>query len=592
MDKDKTKIWDQWQNCCAYQNAMGFTTDFPRFEDFKEGKQWPQPTERTKNMPRPVFNVVDMFIRNKAAAVLNQPITINYTPAEVSMDDYQRELASQGAKDFTDYAKQLWEDIDQDGLNEDMIEDAATLGTGILHYYFDNSITGGMDTPYVGEIRGESIDPLNLGVSDPQCRDIQKQRYIIIAQRRPVEEVRELAKREGVSKELIERIVSDNNTSAEGYSAAQNEVRGEDKLTLLTKYYRKDGAVYFAKATECVEIIKERCLTPKNDSGFFIKLYPIELMPWYKRKKCIFGIGECQTVIPGQRAINFLKAMELLSVQQTGWPKILARPNALQGQAITNEPGEVITDYSGQPGAGITYMNPPSMTAAATNLAATIFDLMRTTSGVSEVSTGEPIGGNIAASAIIALQNQARTPIQKTQKRFWKSVKNIGAIWAELIKAYYFSERSITVEDFPADDNNAALTEKITNKEPQSRQFTGTAYAGIDFKLKIDVGASSEYGEVLAQSTLDNMLARGDINIDEYVVLAPHNVVPFKEEFKRIREKNGAAAQELLNRALQEQQAAMMSGVPMPDGSGNPPIINPAGAEGTPLPAVPEAPGI
>lgn len=603
---ENTKIWDQWQACSAYRNAMGFTSDFPMYEDFKEGKQWPAATERTKNLPRPVFNIVDMFIRTKTAAVINQPITINYTPAEVSSDAYNKELADQGAKDFTDYAKQLWDDIDQDGLNEDFIEDAATLGTGILHYYYDSSVTGGIDTKYVGEIRGETIDPLNIGFSDPQNRDVQKQRYIIIAQRRPVEEIREMAKAEGVSPALIERITADNNTSAEGYAAAQNEVKGEDKLTLLTKYYRKNGVVYFDKATECVEIIKERCLTPVGgedesspaDNSYRIRLYPIEVMSWYKRKKCIYGIGECQTIIPGQKAVNFLKAMELLSVQQTAWPKILARPNALK-QAVTNEPGEILTDWSGQPGAGITYMNPPAMTAAATNLAATIFDLLRTTAGVSEVSTGEPIGSNIAASAIIALQSQARTPIEKIQKRYWKSVRRVGAIWAELIKAYYNIERSITVEDFAADDADLAADDlnapemtaaDVIQKGLQSRPFTGSIYAGIDFKLKIDVGASSEYGEVLAQSTLDNMLARGDISIDEYVDLAPHNVVPFKETFKRLRKKNGKAAQELLNRALMEQQAAMMT--PDMAASDGAPVINPTGAEGTPLPTIPEAPGM
>ncbi|MBQ4313666.1 MAG: hypothetical protein IJC18_05580, partial [Clostridia bacterium] len=491
-------------------------------------------------------------------------------------DDYTRELAAGGARDFTDYSRQLWDACDQESLNEELIDDAATLGTGILHYYFDPSVTGGTDAPFVGEIRGETVDPLNIVFANPQMRDVQRQKYIIIGQRCDVEQVRQMAKNEGLPPEKLELIRGDNDTSHEGYCAATHEMQGEEKITLLTKYYRKDGIVYFDKSTSTVDIIKERCLSPcVGDAPYKIKLYPVALLCWYRRKKCIFGIGECQTLIPAQKAVNFLKAMELLSVQQTAWPKLIVKPGALS-QPVTNEPGEVLTDYC-QTGPGLYYLNPPAMTAQASNLAHTIFDLMRTTSGVSEVSTGEPIGSNIAASTVIALQSQARTPIEEIQRRFWKCIRKVGEIWVELIKAYYNFERNLTVEDAAGESGDGV---------GNTRLFTGAAYANIDFRLKIDVGAASEYGEVLAQSTLDMMLQRGDITIDEYVELAPHNVVPFAEQFKRIREQSGKAQEALMQRAMAE----MHSAAPLAPGTNDGAISHPAGAGGANLPAIPSAP--
>ena len=53
--------------------------------------------------------------------------------------------------------------------------------------------------------------------------------------------------------------------------------------------------------------------------------------------------------------------------------------------------------------------------------------------------------------------------------------------------------------------------------------------------MTVDVGASSEFSEVLSQSTLDSFLANGYITVDQYIDLAPVNVVPFKERLKQMR---------------------------------------------------------
>lgn len=569
--------WEQYQNGLAYQKRMGFTADFPKYVDFKEGNQWPAPTERTKNMPRPVFNIVDMFVRTKRAAVLNQPIAITYSPGEISADEMMQSLAAQGAQDLTDYCKRLWKSLKQDTLNAELVDDAATVGTGVLHYYYDMSVTGGMDLAWRGEIRGETIDPLNFFPGNPQERDVQKQPWIIVSQRVRVAEAEKLAKRFGVTASDIALLKGDDSTDNEGYTAAKTEVDSEKKITLLIKYYKRDdGRVYYERCTEKVTICKDICLTP-DGSESQITLYPFVVFNWYIKKKCTFGRGEVQTMIPAQKAVNFLKAMELLSVQQTAWPKTIAKYDAIKEQRITNEPGEVLKDYS-QNGQGFYYLSPPVLSNAASALATSIIDMMRMTSGVSEATTGESMGASMAASAIIALQAQAKTPIEEVQKRFWLAIEDVGAIWAQFIKAYYRDER--------------AFMRKTDAQEDERRVFRGASYSGIEFDMTVDVGASSEYGEVLAQSTLDMMLQRGDITIDQYVELAPRNVVPFKEQFKQMREQSGQAA-----RAAQEQAAAMAQaaemGMPLPDsgeGTNAAAIQRPAGVGGMTLPAVPTAP--
>ncbi len=546
--KEETRLWQQYQNGLGYQRDMGFASKFPEYERFKQGDQWPAATKRTKNLPRPVFNIVDFFVRSKKANILNQNLKLMYTSTEDTTAEGDSDgLAVQGAKDFTDFAANLWEQLDQEGLNDAFIEDAATLGTGILHYYWDGDVKGGAQFQYIGDLRGEVIDPVNIFFGNPQERSLQKQPWILISSRDDVKGVRKLAAQNGVPPALLELIRPDDETREEGYDAAQHEPGDGKKITVLTKYYKVRGEVYYTKATRFVTLVEGRSLTPvsqdrpqedrsdtqevsepdipvkrKGEGRFAITLYPLVLMPWRGRKKCIFGSGEVEDILPNQKAINFNMAMMLLSVQQTAWPKILSKQGAVR-QPITNSPGEQIVDYSQGGGDGVKYMQPPNFPYMAVNLVDKVLDLSRMTSGVTQVTTGEQIGANMAASAIIALQNQAKAPIQNIQQKFYRAMKDAGRIWEQFFKTYYTLPRRIIVEG--------------ADGRIENREFLGTDYSNVEFSTRVDVGTASTYSEALAVSTLDRFYDRKEITLDQYIELAPLNVVPFREQLKKMRQE-------------------------------------------------------
>lgn len=576
-------IWQEYQDGLDYQSKMNFSSKWSIYQRFINGDQWPAATEKTKNMPRPVFNICRMITTQKSSNVLNENLTMQFTPQEIvsdSMDpeDKQKiEQASSGADKFSQYSRTLWsEKIDQAQLNEDAIDDAVSLGTCIWHYYWDNSVEGGITKRYVGEIAGEVIDPSNIFFKNPKCQDVQKQPSIIISNDLPVLEVRELAESKGVKAEDIEKIES-NETTQQGkiYNADKVEVKNGGRVTLLTRYYKKEGRVYFTKSTENVMVQKETDLGLGSQRGF--KLYPIEVMVWYKQKKCIYGIGEIEGLIPNQKAINFNIGMMLLSVQETAWPKIYARLGALD-QQITNTPGEVIIDKLPNGQDNIKFMQPPNFSYMAVNIVDKIVETTRLVSGVTEVSTGEKIGASIAAAAIIALQNQAKVPIEKIQKRFYRSMKRVGRIWEEFFKTRYNMERNVVVKDA---QNNVI---------PMS--FNGSDYESVDFDLKIDVGPSSQFSESLAMATLDKLYDNQAIDTNMYIELAPENVIPFKQKLKNLLKEKAEREQQLLQQQTQidinkimasltpEEQAAVQQ---------NPELLNQligGGANG-PMPQMP-----
>jgi len=542
----KTKVWSEWEKCREYSVSMGFSDDFPEITKFKEGDQWPRITVRTKHLPRPVFNITEMFISRKRASVTNQTMNINYKASEVNlMNDGEKEFVTEGARLITGYTKQLLEDMDFDDLSSDFIDDAATYGTGILHFFWDNSVSGGELSRYVGDVRGETIDPLDIGFARPKVRDVQKQPYIIIRSRETVRNVRAFAKEVGLSEEEMRNIAADQDESENALGGKQ--VSDDDDCTVLTKYYRKGGEVCYDRATKSVVLISGRFLTPSSnntdeekenvidagaesiaddvsgpdiprkedeDAGYKISLYPIEVISWKKRKKSIFGVGEAKDVITINRAYNFLKAMQILSVQDTGWPKTVVKKGMLEGE-ITNAPGEVLVEREA---GAIRHLVPPSPTSAASAIAEEIFTMSRTISGVTDVSTGENIGSNIAAAAIIALQNQARTPIREIQRRYKSSIRRIARILIEFYKTYFSVSRNLIMSNALGEDEEV--------------EFTGTDYAGFDFKVSIDVGEATEYADELTMTTLDKFYDRKEITLEQYMELAPANVVPFKEKLK------------------------------------------------------------
>lgn len=514
------EIWQQYIDGVRYQQSMGFTTDFPKFISFKEGDQWAAVTENTKNLPRPVFNITEMFIRAKRAAITNQGLSLVYSPLEVFDDEQMQERAEQGAKDFTDFAKITWENLDQEELNNEFVDDSVTVGTGILHYYWNLNKSGGNQLKWQGNMEGEVLDPLNVFFANPHRHKIQEQEWIIIQDRMTVKSVKDMAKQEGIAEELVRLIGADNNESGE-YTAETKEVTENDKITVLIKYFKKDGAVYYSKSIANMMLVEERPLTPEVEGMTYkMGLYPIAIMPCIRRKKCIYGLGIAQDIIAINKAINQLKAMQLLNAIQCGNPALITRPNAIR-QKITNQGGQIITDYSPN-GDGIRYMQPPNFSTIFSQLGNEMFELARTTTGVTDVSTGETLGANMAASAIIALQNQAKTPIKELQNRYFSAIKEVGDIWLEFFKAYYNTDRNMIVED---EEGNA-----------ENRIFNGSNYADIDYKLKVEVAVATDK-ETLAVSLLDAMRERQDINKEQYVELMPDGAMPFKADIKEIWKK-------------------------------------------------------
>ena len=561
---EPASIYQEYLNDIDYKTTMGFVKDWVTYTNFIEGKQWPPPTEDTKYMPRPVINICDQTQENKRSNILSQQLKMNFRVKELPVgNEEQATQIEQVAQDFTDMAEATWYDIQQDVLLKEEVNDTIALGTGFIHYFFNNDFQGGTYTKYIGKMDGEVIDPMDVILGNNQLKpyQLQKQPWIIIKRRKDFNGVVKTAKKRGKDADKIE---ADRHQDAdEQYDSAKAESKNSKEVTTFTKYYMEKGEVHWTEVTKNAVVVKPIRLSPTEECKF--TKYPADMLGFKRRRKCAYYRSFIEDIIPNQKSLNWGIGMQLLAVQQTAWPKMIAKVNALQ-QAVTNTPGEILTDH-GQPGIdGFKYMQMPNTPATAPALTQTLLEMTRSVTGVTEVSTGEQIGANMAASAIIALQNQAQRPNEDYMNDVVSAVKRHGEIWEQFYKCFYTLPRTIKAKDEEGNDT--------------FKEFDGTTGRDIEFDLQVDVGPSSVYSESLQVSILEKMKESKDINKYQFVKYMPKTTIPqgLKEDFEReeiqVKEEQETLAQqqgqvdEIMNQLTPEEKQAVQADPSLLDGLG------------------------
>lgn len=566
-ERNVTSLWDDYQNGLAYQGSSGLAKNLPMFVKFYEGKQWPAATEKTKNLPRPVINIVKMICRSKKSAILSSPVKIVFRAEDETVQ----------VDKFNDFASYIQKEIGQEALDKKAVEDGVKKGSYFYHYYWDSEAQG-KDGIKEGALRCEVIDPLNIFFANPTELDEQKQEWILIASREDVRSVQAKCDSD-VDKDSIAADEADNK-----YGTV--EQKGNNLVTVLTRYFRKDGEVYFEKATRSVIVNKPRPLAPDLDrAGRMLgieedaanntlpddpekkslipektraPLYPIVVGNYEIRENSIYGLGEIEGIIPNQKAINFNLAMLLLNAQEVAWGKYIVLPNALRGQKINNDPAQVLTDHSGT-GNGIKRMQEQSLSAQPLQLIETLTQLTRSATGATEVMNGEVLGKNMSGAAIAQLQAQAKQPIEDLKDAFWLVKEKQGKILIQFFKLFYTQKEYTYEKNAPVFDENGQLSYDLigrpkTEKVKKKGVFNSSDYVDADISIVVEATSgvkSSAAGDI---NVLDVLLSNGKISLKTYLDAYPQDALSNKTEILKGIEEDEQSQLAQLTRQLQESQ--------------------------------------
>ncbi len=542
------ELLEMYNNGLQYQSSLSITATLPECVKFYEGDQWAKATDDTKTLPRPVINFVEMICNNKKSQVLSSPIKIVYKAGlgDVSVDKFNR---------FAEYQQTR---LKQDEINNKACFDGIIKGSYCLYYYWDTAPEG-TDSVDGGDIGVQVIDPLNVLFANPLEKEEQKQEWIIIVSSESVAKIKEIADADVPTEDI----------TADETESAYNEVTSDTQktATVLTRFFRVSGEVYFERATKSVVFNKARPFTPdvegataellKKKGAFLdettqgettsvkpkITKYPIVFGQWKNRDKSIYGRGEVEGIIKNQKAVNGLLGLQVLSAQNEAMSAIVVSEDALRGQVITNEAGQVITDYS-KTGNGIRYLAKQGMSKASVDLASHLIDLTRVVCGASEIMSGEVIGANMSGSAIAQLQSQALKPIEDLQRGFWRSIRKVGEILEQFLRFFYTGKKFTY-----ADKNGNSITDEFSSDE----------YQGKTFDVVAEAVAGTLMSEVGYINFLDGLFAKGAIDLKSYIECYPANMLSNRQRLLEVVAGAETMQKQQLQQQLQQMQQQLQA---------------------------------
>jgi len=242
-----TSTWKLYEKGKEHKRRLGLYERVRENERFYRGDQWHG--VNAENLPKPVFNVIKRVIDHLVCSVASDRYEISYTDEHLP---FQKEgkLAEQvrGALSvMTRNAAYRWKKCRMNDMVYSLLLDAAISGDGVAYCYWDADAKSGI---YRGDIGVQTVDSVNLFVSDVNRPDIQSQDYVILSGRCSVEALKREARGYGLSEREIAKIRPDDDFDCGAGDHAMGELAGdgEEKATYLVRFFREDGHVIYEKS--------------------------------------------------------------------------------------------------------------------------------------------------------------------------------------------------------------------------------------------------------------------------------------------------------------------------------------------------------
>lgn len=518
MFNDKvTDIWSKYEKIKDQHNSISLNNKSERCHNFFNGRQW-RGIAHVKENELPFLNIIQPTVEYKVATVAQQEMTITFSPMTgISEVEHQKICDT-----LNDFVKQQWELHKMDIKCWEIVKDSCIVGDSYIYFYD-------------GDLNAQLLDNINVFLADEQETDIQKQKFIIIYERRNVSDVKADAKKNGINKRDIDNIVTDDDTdnlTEEARKEVESKSDGKCSCLLMLKK-DEDGVVTVTRSTKTVEYQKETRIFSQNalgDKSVALKIYPIANFIWQKKKGSARGIGEVEQLIPNQVSINKNLANRELAIKQFAYPKPVynkrkvSNPQDLDVIGASIEIDDTVQNIRDV----IDYLNPQQMSSDAKAFCDELIQLTRELAGAGDSALGNIDPTKASGTAIIAVQDQSAIPLNEQKATFKQFIEDIALIWYQLWIAY----------------NPQGVEVPVTEIDPLSQEENETTVTipteilqEMKVNIKIDVAPNNPFSKYAQQQALDNLFAQKHITLEEYVELLDDNSSVPKGRLKAILEK-------------------------------------------------------
>lgn len=540
-----TDVWNEYQKGVDYNYRQDLYNKTDKNFKFYLGNQWEN--AKLGGIQPITLNIIQSIVKYKVGVVKTNSYQIYF-----NSDTYENDTERRKLQDLCDslnrFANRTWEKNQVDKIVRNCVDDACIDSEGIVYFYEDND-----------NIVPEQVDKTNIYYGNENDDNIQTQPYIIISFRRTVDEVKEEAKKNGMSDEELEKIIPD-----EEYHEQAGKDKRVDEISpmclVLLKLYKKDGTIWAKKCTRLANVM--------NDSNLKIKLYPVAHYNWIRVKGSSRGQGEVEYLIPNQIEINKTATRRALAVKLGAFPKLVANTKyikntkALNSVGTTIELNELNADDVNKV---VNYLKPAQMSTDAYNLQKELIDDTQNLAGAGDNVTGNIDPTQTSGKAILAVQQASQQPINSQVEAYKTFIEDIARIWFEMLKAYSVDGIKLTKEEKDYANDTTYNTQYILDYEELNK---------LELDLKIDITPKSAFDKYAMEVSLENLLSAGQITFEEYVNALPEDSTMPKSKLKEIlktREEknkvitdiekqgnalNGAIEQVMTQQEIQNQQQA------------------------------------
>ena len=546
-----TNAWNLYELGKQYNRMNNLYEDGIDNYNYYHGRQW-EGLKRPKSSQEPiVLNIVKPIVKYKVNIVNQNSYEIVFNPNTYSTEEELKQLSSV-TKGLTQFVNRMWEKSQSGKKVRSVVKTACINSEGIIYFYNDEDM-----------IYSEEIDKNNVYYGNENDSDIQNQPYILVTFRKTVKEVREQAKRyreqglNNLTDEEINGIVSDMD---------YNEQQGKDKMIMevspmclvIKKFEKKeDGIIYVSESTRTCDLIE-----PQSTE---CELYPFAHYLWEEEKGYARGVSEVKGLIDNQREINKTATRRAIAVKIGAYPKLVVdtehvvNHSALETVGSTVELQDVRADDVNKV---ISYLKPATMSPDAYNLQQDLINGTKDLAGAGDTATGQVDPTQASGKAILAVQQASQQPLNEQLENYKYFLEDCGRIIFEMIKVYFVNGLTLySSEDTINDLGQMESFEtpfKISQKELDA----------IDINLKIDITPTSPYDKYAQELSLENLLLKGFISLEEYTEALPEDSTMPKPRLETIIKKRKEARNQItamqmevnaINGAIQ-QELAMQNG--------------------------------
>lgn len=493
-EKKKTEaseIWDLYNKGLDYIHKINLVSNTDEAHRFYSGDQWYGLKSDGEKMP--MFNFIKGIVRYKVAIVAQNSMSAVYS----NMGE-KNEAIIKACEALNKHFNKMWELSKMDTQAWKIVKDAAIQGDSYLFF------------PTADVKESQIIDNVNVLLGDEKNTNIQEQPYIIIVERKFVNDVKADAKKYGVDELDIDLIVSDEDY--QNQLGDKNDVDSKTgKCTSLLYMYKDDnGVVHFLRCVRNLiyqpDTILQATDAEGNLYGDGIKRYQLINFVWEDKKGTARGVGEVKQLIPNQLEVNKTLARRSISIQQNAFGKLAYNEDAITNPEDLDTVGAKIAlkDVTAQKVNDlIAYLQPMSMSPDAKNFTDELIQYSRDLAAAGDSAQGSVDPTKASGIAIMAVRDQSALPLNEQISKYKQFVEDLALLWYDLWVNYNPNGLLIEYED----DEIGEVQEII---DPATLE-------AMRINVRIDVSKNNPFSKFAQEQSLENLFMAQAITFDEYV---------------------------------------------------------------------------